>query len=84
MTSESDVSAALSRTKDKFGKLDAVVNCAGIGVAFKTYNFNKGKAHQQEDFNKVNFRLNFKKLANKRNTNRLYLINSRSLESCLK
>ena len=37
----------------KFGRLDAVVNCAGIGVAFKVYNFNKDKAHTQEDFIKV-------------------------------
>ena len=33
-----------------FGKLDALVNCAGIGVAFKTYNFNKQQAHKIEDF----------------------------------
>ena len=37
----------------KFGRLDAVVNCAGIGVAFKVYNFNKDRAHTQEDFVKV-------------------------------
>ena len=37
----------------KFGRLDAVVNCAGIGVAFKVYNFNKDRAHSQEDFIKV-------------------------------
>ena len=37
----------------KFGRLDAVVNCAGIGVAFKVYNFNKDRAHSQEDFVKV-------------------------------
>ncbi|XP_023020368.2 hydroxysteroid 17-beta dehydrogenase 10 isoform X2 [Leptinotarsa decemlineata] len=53
VTSEEDVSNALSLTKEKFGKLDNVVNCAGIGVAFKTYNFNKKAPHKLEDFMKV-------------------------------
>ena len=39
--------------QDKFGRLDATINCAGIGVAFKVYNFNKKKAHTLEDFEKV-------------------------------
>ena len=43
----------LSHRKDKFGRLDATVNCAGIGVAFKVYNFNKNRAHTLEDFHKV-------------------------------
>ena len=51
-------SVLFSRSKDislqeKFGRLDATVNCAGIGVAFKVYNFNKKKAHTLEDFEKV-------------------------------
>ena len=54
VTSEKDVQAALDATKEKFGRLDAAVNCAGIGVAFKTYNFNKNKAHALEDFARVN------------------------------
>ena len=33
--------------------LNATVNCAGIGVAFKVYNFNKNRAHTLEDFTKV-------------------------------
>ena len=33
--------------------LNATVNCAGIGVAFKTYNFNKQLPHKLEDFAKV-------------------------------
>merc|ERR1712130_833081 len=52
-TKSEDVAAALEETKGKFGRLDAVVNCAGIGVAFKVYNFNKDKAYTQEDFIKV-------------------------------
>ena len=43
ITKESDIMNALNNTKEKFGKLDITVNCAGIGVAFKTYNFNKNR-----------------------------------------
>ena len=53
VTKSEDVAAALRQTKEQFGRLDAVVNCAGIGVAFKVYNFNKDRAHTQEDFVKV-------------------------------
>jgi len=53
VTSTSDVENALAITKSKFGRLDATVNCAGIGVAFKTYNFNKDRPHKLEDFVKV-------------------------------
>jgi 3-hydroxyacyl-CoA dehydrogenase/3-hydroxy-2-methylbutyryl-CoA dehydrogenase len=53
VTSEADVTKALEQCKSKFGKLDVVVNCAGIGVAFKTYNFNKNLPHKLEDFTKV-------------------------------
>ena len=53
VTKPEDVETALQRTKDKFGRLDAAVNCAGIGVAFKTYNFNKKTAHQLDDFVRV-------------------------------
>lgn len=40
-------------TQDKFGKLDALVNAAGIAVAFKVYNKNKKTYHGLEDFQKV-------------------------------
>lgn len=43
VTKEADVMTALNTTKEKYGKLDVACNCAGIGVAFKTYNFNKNK-----------------------------------------
>jgi 3-hydroxyacyl-CoA dehydrogenase / 3-hydroxy-2-methylbutyryl-CoA dehydrogenase len=33
--------------------LNVLVNCAGIGVAFRTYNFNKKRVHTLEDFQKV-------------------------------
>ena len=41
ITKPADVENALAETKDKFGRLDATINCAGIGVAFKVYNFCK-------------------------------------------
>jgi len=53
ITKPEDVEAALTLTKDTFGRLDATINCAGIGVAFKVYNFNKNKAHSLEDFVKL-------------------------------
>ena len=53
MVSEKDVQTALSTAKDRFGKLDVTVNCAGVGVAFKTYNFKKNQPHLLEDFTKV-------------------------------
>lgn len=53
VTSETDITNALSVAKDKFGKLDVAVNCAGIAVAFKTYSFKKSLPHKLEDFTKV-------------------------------
>jgi len=53
VSNEADVQNALKLAKDKFGKLDNVVNCAGIGVAFKTYNFNKKLPHSLDDFSRV-------------------------------
>ncbi|XP_050414664.1 3-hydroxyacyl-CoA dehydrogenase type-2 isoform X1 [Patella vulgata] len=53
VTSEKDVQNALSLAKDKFGRLDTAVNCAGIGVAFKVYNFNKKLPHALDSFQNV-------------------------------
>uniref|UniRef100_A0A3Q3FZB1 Hydroxysteroid (17-beta) dehydrogenase 10 n=1 Tax=Labrus bergylta TaxID=56723 RepID=A0A3Q3FZB1_9LABR len=50
VTSEADVQSAVSLAREKFGKLDLAVNCAGIAVAFKTYNFKKDLPHSLEDF----------------------------------
>lgn len=44
---------ALDLTKEKFGKLNNIVNCAGIGVAYKTYNFKKKLPHALDNFSKV-------------------------------
>ncbi|XP_012226041.1 3-hydroxyacyl-CoA dehydrogenase type-2 isoform X2 [Linepithema humile] len=53
VTSESDIKAALDLTKQKFGKLDVLVNAAGIAIAFKTYNSNKKLPHKLEDFSRI-------------------------------
>lgn len=53
VTSEKDVSEALEVAKSKFGRLDVTVNCAGIAVAVRTFNFKKNAAHKLEDFAKV-------------------------------
>ena len=53
VTVESEVVTAVQTTKEKFGRLDVAVNCAGIAVAFKTYNFNKKIPHSLEDFIRV-------------------------------
>jgi len=53
VASEEDVKAALSQVKSTFNRLDATVNCAGIGVAFKIYNFNKDFPHSLDDFQRV-------------------------------
>lgn len=53
VTSEKDVQAALTLAKEKFGRVDVAVNCAGIAVAIKTYNLKKNQAHSLEDFQRV-------------------------------
>lgn len=53
MTSEKDVQTALALAKEKFGRVDVAVNCAGIAVAIKTYNLKKSQAHTLEDFQRV-------------------------------
>ncbi|XP_004480418.1 3-hydroxyacyl-CoA dehydrogenase type-2 [Dasypus novemcinctus] len=53
VTSEKDVQAALTVTKEKFGHVDVAVNCAGIAVARRTYNLKKSEAHSLEDFQQV-------------------------------
>ncbi|XP_055845751.1 3-hydroxyacyl-CoA dehydrogenase type-2 [Episyrphus balteatus] len=53
VSSEKDIENALQVAKDKFGRLDLAVNCAGTAVAFRTYNFNKSLPHKLEDFARV-------------------------------
>lgn len=51
--SELEVSNVMDITKQAFGKLNVVVNCAGTSCAFKTYNFNKKRAHELDDFVRI-------------------------------
>lgn len=51
--SEEDVKRSLDAARDKFGRLDAVVNCAGLSEAHQTYNFHKGVPHSLEGFAKI-------------------------------
>ena len=53
VTSEADVSSAIALARERFGRLNTAVNCAGIGIAVKTYNARKRVAHPQEPFSKV-------------------------------
>lgn len=53
VTSENDITQALNTAKEKFGRLDVAVNCAGIAVAFKVFNFNKKLPHRLEDFQRT-------------------------------
>lgn len=53
VTSENDVTKALEVAKDKFGRLDVAVSCAGVTCAFKTFNFNKQLPHRLEDFARI-------------------------------
>ncbi|KAH9627968.1 hypothetical protein HF086_017943 [Spodoptera exigua] len=53
VTSEKDVKNALQTTIDKFGRLDVVVNCAGIATASRVYNFKKDQPFDLKSFQKT-------------------------------
>ena len=53
MTSEEDVKNAIQTAKDKSGRLDNAVSCAGIAVALLTYNAKKDRVHDLADFQKI-------------------------------
>lgn len=53
VSSETDVTKALEAAKASFGSLNVLVNCAGIGFAYRTYNFNKKQPHSLADFQKA-------------------------------
>merc|ERR1712142_191402 len=52
VTNSGDIEAGVAAGKEKFGDINVLVNCAGIGVAKKVLN-KAGKAHSLEEFNKV-------------------------------
>jgi len=53
VTSEGDVKNSLAMTIEKFGHLNACVNCAGIGHAGLVYKQAKDRLHKLDDFEKV-------------------------------
>ncbi|XP_063547642.1 3-hydroxyacyl-CoA dehydrogenase type-2 [Cydia strobilella] len=53
VTSESDVKTALQSTKDRFGRLDVAVNCAGVASAQRIYNFKKDQPFELKTFQKT-------------------------------
>lgn len=50
---EADVQNAVDICKTLHGKLDLIVNCAGISIARKVFNFNKNSAHSLDEFTEV-------------------------------
>lgn len=53
VTSENDVQNLVEEISKKYGKLDVLVNCAGLGDAHTTYNFASKKPRRLADFQKV-------------------------------
>ncbi|XP_042898341.1 3-hydroxyacyl-CoA dehydrogenase type-2 isoform X2 [Parasteatoda tepidariorum] len=53
VTCENDVKKALETCSEKFQKLDLLVNCAGINVLGKTYDFQRNKPHSLEEFTNI-------------------------------
>ncbi|CAF0912962.1 unnamed protein product [Rotaria sp. Silwood1] len=53
VTNEQQIQEMFNKVKQKYNRLDAVLNCAGIGVAFRTYNINKRSMHGLEEFKRV-------------------------------
>lgn len=51
VTDETSVQTALDQTMETFGKINALVNCAGIGIAERTYG--KKGVHNLANFSKV-------------------------------
>ena len=41
VTNEEQIQAMFNQIKQDYGRLDAVINCAGVGIAMRTYNINK-------------------------------------------
>lgn len=53
VTSEEDVNRALAECEKKFGRLDAVISCAGIGIAKRAYDFRRKIPHPLDEFKRV-------------------------------
>jgi len=53
VTNEDDVKCAFNECKSKFGKIDSIINCAGISMAFRVFNFKTQQPHRLDDFRNV-------------------------------
>lgn len=53
VTSETDVKNLIEQIDKKHGKLNVLVNCAGLADAFLTYNFETKRSHSLSDFQKI-------------------------------
>lgn len=51
--SQSSVQNLVEQIEKEYGKLNGVVNCAGINCAYPIYNFNKKKSGLIQDFDAV-------------------------------
>lgn len=51
--SDEDVENVMQMTKNKYGQLNYVINCAGVGLARKTYNITKRLSHELAPFNRL-------------------------------
>lgn len=58
ITNTHDIVDALEETRTKFGSLEVLVNCAGIGHARKVFNVKTKQPHSLEEFSKV-MKVNF-------------------------
>lgn len=45
VSDETSVKKALDTVKEKYGKLDSIVNCAGVAFAFKLYSLKKKEVY---------------------------------------
>lgn len=53
VTSETDIQNLAEQIDKKYGKLNVLVNCAGLADAYVTYNFEAQRAHSLTDYQKV-------------------------------
>lgn len=67
VTSEEDVKKALEIVRDKFGRLDTLVNCAGQSETHQIYNFLKDKSCELDGFKRcINVSTSFEYVYRKR------------------
>jgi NAD(P)-dependent dehydrogenase (short-subunit alcohol dehydrogenase family) len=50
VTNEQQIQEMFNKVKQEYGRLDVLLNCAGIGVAFRTYNINKVRIKENKIF----------------------------------